>query len=813
MLKEFEFSIGDQGTPNFALEKKERKRKKTLLNFLGKKKKKSVSETQNVLNTIYKRKYTNLEQIQNYLKNEKNKEVNDNDLQKLVALAQMRTDFKNLNLPRQLDIQNLEIRFFIKQLKLRAITTDMLYWQHIVHLVFEKNEKYKELHSCLNLKKILIKSHQPFVLDVGSSLKEFYREDFDVTFSCPVSETTEQINASQNNFSKTNFTYNNTDYSAYHISNDVTNPYVIGLARYNLDDMNKKLKDTRNIKVEKGQLFEGIKQYDVKQNLFKFTKTFSPNFFCTSTLIFADLKEGIDFDLVFTFNVNCSEILDNIAENFLFDFTDILDWDNIDKFAKLFTVSNVISIPNETTKPFINAFNVYKDEIYFYKRLNKMMFGLVNLFLNTFSKKVDTDKLDTIKKKLEEVKMAYDYATIKSTFSKVLNDKITDLTMGFDNPIITNMIQVDLNTPLNYIKRCLDTLMSDQIQSNSDEVVELLKTTSYVLLELFLEGKNAIFKTYYTNFAFVGQKGEGLTEKRLKEIVSDYKSSIDNKQQLLNKDQMISKFKYELEQKQKKIDELVDKNKKNEEVIQKNQNELLAVQSQMKNISNQVNKNIEINQNNIKKNNDNEIQQLINDLKPNNDSYTVNNEFQTDNNDGLEKIVKNGQVDFVFERRNPKAQLNAVVKNDYIDFSKDSDAIFKEFLEEMAQNEKRYIGKISVFKLKRMLNFYNDYTTSVLERIVPALKKAYASDPDIFDKEFMTMYPTRSSREYLNELGDKEVSTYLEAFFTQDDDFDKLVPTIMKNEYITQTIDTGKFINGLLTIWTRVLRNPIKWTI
>lgn len=522
-------------------------KKKKKINLLIAKKRKRKQPTTQIgewLPGIFKKKLTELSEIQHHLESTYNVDPSE-DLKRILSLL-AKSKVVNNKITLSDNFANVPMYFYMKfpNLSCGTYSNDELYLAFRCRLLYNslKNQEDNYLYRFLDngvIRKVYYVS-KSFVLK-GKELKGFY-QDYQGNFAAigleSLGENKKEIEKSEEykkivslSSNSAKFNYKSINYIAYYSDSAV----VI-------------CKDNQDQNAIKNEMQSGISQLKVFKNTsakteislkeVKHTKTkayyadfrLKPEGFCPAFLLLSNnisVQEiyKMEFDLNALFKT-----LDDLykEKNGFYFYDNLCYWDSINTFYDFLTIYALTSQEiSEGSKQllmtFVESFKNYKDEILLWKKLQLFGQKVIKDFYNCFTTYINYEKLDGISKRVKMYLDDFNKLKSSSYYGNVTN--FLKDTKQFSQMMHDQVMSGNSYKLFTVMQKVLEDLQSGK---RTSEMVSDLRKICLTIYKFSVCGDNCIFPIVVAEGAFLGdlRGSENYDDDLLKVIIEKYNEGL-----------------------------------------------------------------------------------------------------------------------------------------------------------------------------------------------------------------------------------------------------------------------------------------------
>ncbi len=532
------FKISNEKKYREALKKKKEEKHreseyKTLLGLKKKREQKPRSELQKISDKIFSKNITGVEEIRMFIGSEF-KKYDEITNKFLSTIAKSKVINGKLVISDTLANRPLLYKLKVKAGERNWISNDGLFLSKIFKQAFPKDIGAINLNSNFQIKNVTVVS-VPFLYE-GETKKGFIQDNKE-NFFCFGLEALEGDELESTKANLFNFTtgaikyrYNNYNY----LAKDYNNCTVITTdSRANNALNDYKAQRVFNMpSLKKRELREKV--IEIKNKPRYFYSKISPEFFCPA---FTLLNQSVEFSFLYDIALDYNEMFTGIINSIISTKapglpSDFVYWDNVEELIELYAVIAVVGIPFKMPADYANYFSNCCDS-YSQIRIPIGIWGkkmmdlqrIVTEFFNSFSTKLNYDKLSDMREKILKINDDYGKLTKDPSYEAVNNFFTKDGFLGRFNVYIKN--QLDIKGMQAFLDNFLGVLTKIELLQSDGLVEEIEKMGNAIYYSSLSEGdmNNCLFPILLSPGAFYGasiKPNSGERKKIFEEIVTNF---------------------------------------------------------------------------------------------------------------------------------------------------------------------------------------------------------------------------------------------------------------------------------------------------
>lgn len=532
------FKIQNEKKYRDALKKKKEEKHreseyKTLLGLKKKREKKPRSELQKISDKIFSKNITGVEEIRMFIGSEF-KKFDEITNKFLSTIAQSKVINGKLVISDTLANRPLLYKLKVKAGSRNWISNDGLFLSKVFKQAFPKDVGAVDLSGNFQIKNVTVVS-VPFLYE-GETKKGFIQDNKE-NFFCFGLEALEgeELTNTKNvlfNFNNGTFKYKYNNYT--YIAKDYNNCTVITFDNQTANALNnyKNQKIFNMPSLKKRELREKV--MEVKNKPRYFYSKIKPEFFCPA---FTLLNQSVEFSFLYDIALDYNEMFTNIINSLISTKapglpTDFVYWDNVEELIELYSVIAVVGVsfgmPVDFSAYFSNCCDSYSQIRIPIGIWGKKMMDLqriVTEFFNSFSTKLNYDKLTDMREKILKINDDYNKLTKDPSYEAVYNFFTKDGFLGRFNIYIKN--QLDNKGMQAFLDNFLGVLTKIELLQSGGLVEEIEKMGNAIYYSSLSEGdmNNCLFPILLSPGAFYGasiKPDSGDRKKLFEEIVTNF---------------------------------------------------------------------------------------------------------------------------------------------------------------------------------------------------------------------------------------------------------------------------------------------------
>lgn len=532
------FKISNEKKYREALKKKKEEKHreseyKTLLGLKKKREQKPRSELQKISDKIFSKNITGVEEIRMFIGSEF-KKYDEITNKFLSTIAKSKVINGKLVISDTLANRPLLYKLKVKAGERNWISNDGLFLSKIFKQAFPKDIGAINLNSNFQIKNVTVVS-VPFLYE-GETKKGFIQDNKE-NFFCFGLEALEGDELESTKANLFNFTtgaikyrYNNYNY----LAKDYNNCTVITTdSRANNALNDYKAQRVFNMpSLKKRELREKV--IEIKNKPRYFYSKISPEFFCPA---FTLLNQSVEFSFLYDIALDYNEMFTGIINSLISTKapglpSDFVYWDNVEELIELYAVIAVVGVSFKMPADFANYFSNCCDS-YSQIRIPIGIWGkkmmdlqrIVTEFFNSFSTKLNYDKLSDMREKILKINDDYSKLTKDPSYEAVNNFFTKDGFLGRFNVYIKN--QLDIKGMQAFLDNFLGVLTKIELLQSDNLVEEIEKMGNAIYYSSLSEGdmNNCLFPILLSPGAFYGasiKPNSGERKKIFEEIVTNF---------------------------------------------------------------------------------------------------------------------------------------------------------------------------------------------------------------------------------------------------------------------------------------------------